>query len=156
MKRYCIIGAGASGLAVAKAFAERGIPFDCFEALGDVGGIWNPQSPHVVYGSTFLNSSKKLSRYTDFKFADELPHYVGAAPAEDYLRAYANEFGLYDRITFNARVERAKPIVGGWQVSIAGEEGPRRYDGPVVANGHHWSPNSRALPAASTARCCIP
>jgi len=48
VKRFCIIGAGASGLAVAKSFAENGIAFDCFEALSDVGGIWNPESPHVV------------------------------------------------------------------------------------------------------------
>ena len=54
MRRFCIIGAGACGLAVAKAFAEQGIQFDCFEALSDVGGIWNPESPDVVYGSTLL------------------------------------------------------------------------------------------------------
>ena len=92
MKRYCIIGAGACGLAVAKTFAEQGIPFDCFEALGDVGGIWNPDSPHVVYGSTYLNSSKKLSRYPDYPFPEEWPHYVSRAQAQEYLRAYAREF----------------------------------------------------------------
>ena len=37
--RYCVIGAGASGLAVIKTFKERGIPFDCFERLNEVGGI---------------------------------------------------------------------------------------------------------------------
>lgn len=100
MKRFCIIGAGACGLAVVKTFAERGIPFDCFEAEGDLGGIWNPGSPHAVYGSTHLNSSKKLSRYPDFKFPDEMPYYVSAAQAHEYLRAYAAEYGIYDRITF--------------------------------------------------------
>ena len=89
VKRYCIIGAGASGLPVAKTFAERGIPFDCFEALGDVGGIWNPQNPHVVYGSTYLNSSKKLSKYPDYDFPEEWPHYLSRAQAQEYLRAYA-------------------------------------------------------------------
>jgi hypothetical protein len=142
VKRYCIIGAGACGLAVAKTFATRGIPFDCFEALADVGGIWNPASPHAVYGSTFFNSSKRLSRYTDFKFADELPHYVSCAQAEDYLRAYAREFGLYDSITFNAKVVSAERAGDGrWRVMIEGEATPRRYDGLVVANGHHWEPN---------------
>ena len=29
--KYCIIGAGPSGLATAKTFLERGIPFDCLE-----------------------------------------------------------------------------------------------------------------------------
>ena len=141
VKRYCIIGAGASGLPVAKTFAERGIPFDCFEALADVGGIWNPQSPHVVYGSTYLNSSKKLSKYPDYEFPEEWPHYLSRAQAQDYLRSYAREFGLYDRITFNARVASAERVDGRWRIQIEGEGSPRFYDGLVVANGHHWHPN---------------
>ena len=138
MKRYCIIGAGACGLAVVKSFVERGIPFDCFEAEGDVGGIWNPHSPHVVYGSTYLNSSKKLSRYLDFKFPDEMPHYVSAGQAQEYLRAYATEFGLYEHITFNTRVSSIERAGDGWRVMLQGEDKPRVYGGVVVANGHHW------------------
>ena len=138
MKRFCIIGAGASGLAVAKSFAERGIAFDCFEALSDVGGIWNPESPHVVYGSTYLNSSKKLSRYPDFHFPEEWAHYASRAQAQDYLRAYAKEFGLYKLISFNKRVTRAEHTPQGWRVQIEGESAPRSYAGLVIANGHHW------------------
>jgi len=146
VKRYCIIGAGASGLAVAKTFAERGIPFDCFEAEGDVGGLWNLKSPHAVYGSTYLNSSKKLTRYPDFDMKEEWPHYLSAAQAEEYLRSYAREFGLYDRITFNAEVASAARIDGRWRIGIKGEAAPRVYDGLVVANGHHWSPNWPSYP----------
>jgi len=140
VKRFCIIGAGACGLAVAKTFAERGIAFDCFEAEGDVGGIWNPKSPHAVYGSTHLNSSKKLSRYPDFRFPDEMPIYVSATQAQDYLRAYAAEYGVYDRITFNTRVSSVERADKGWRVTLEGESKPRIYDGVVVANGHHWHP----------------
>ena len=124
-----------------KTFAERGIPFDCFEALADVGGIWNPKSPHAVYGSTYLNSSKKMSRYPDYDFPEEWPHYLSAAQAEDYLRAYAREFGLYERISFNSPVVSAERFDGRWRVQIKGEPAPRFYDGVVVANGHHWDPN---------------
>ncbi|MGB6388691.1 MAG: NAD(P)-binding protein, partial [Methyloceanibacter sp.] len=141
MTRYCIIGAGACGLPVAKAFAERGIPFDCFEALADVGGIWNPENPHAVYGSTYLNSSKKLSKYPDYDFPEEWPHYLSRAQAHDYLRSYAREFGLYDRISFNAKVVSAERIDGRWRIQIEGEKGPRLYDGLIVANGHHWEAN---------------
>ena len=103
---------------MAKTFAERGILlFDCFEALADVGGIWNPQSPHAVYGSTYLNSSKKLSKYPEFDFPEEWPHYLSRAQAQDYLRSYAREFGLYDRITFNARVASAERVDGRWWAS---------------------------------------
>lgn len=138
---YCIIGAGACGLAVAKNFALRNIPFDCFEALSDVGGIWNPRSPHAVYGSTYLNSSDRLTRYVDFPFPENAPYYLSAAQAEDYLRAYAHAFGLYDKISFNARVVSAERSVGGWEVLLEGDREPRLYRGLVVANGHHWQPN---------------
>ncbi|ODS03680.1 hypothetical protein AUC71_08340 [Methyloceanibacter marginalis] len=146
VKRFCIIGAGACGLAVVKTFAERGIPFDCFEAEGDLGGIWNPGSPHAVYGSTHLNSSKKLSRYPDFKFPDEMPYYVSAAQAHEYLRAYAAEYGIYDRITFNTRVSAIERADKGWRVTLEGESEPRIYDGVVVANGHHWHPYTPDYP----------
>lgn len=141
MKRYCIIGAGACGLPVVKRFAESGIAFDCFEAEGDVGGIWNLDSPHAVYGSTYLNSSKKLTRYLDYDFAEEWPVYASAAQAQDYFRAYAEEFGLYDRITFNTRVEKVERTSEGWLVTVQGESAPRRYDGVVMATGHHWHPS---------------
>ena len=150
VKRYCIIGAGACGLAVAKTFAERGIPFDCFEALADVGGIWNPDNPHAVYGSTYLNSSKKLSRYPDFPFPEEWPHYVSCTQAQEYLRSYAREFALYNRITFNARVMSAERVGRRWRIQIEGEEKSRFYDGLIVANGHHWEANWPSYPGSFT------
>jgi len=150
VQRFCIIGAGACGLAIAKTFAERDIHFDCFEALSDVGGIWNPDSPHVVYGSTFLNSSKKLSRYPDFQFPEEWSHYVSRAQAQAYLRAYATEFGLYPLISFNKRVTKAERADQGWRVAIEGESAPRLYAGLVVANGHHWEPNTPSYPGRFT------
>ena len=142
--RYCIIGAGASGLAVAKRFAERGIPFDCFERETDVGGIWNPASPHAVYDGTYFNSSKRMSKFTDFAMPADYPEYMSRAQAIEYLRAYARAFGLYDRIAFGSPVARAEPAEEGWRIAIEGEDAPRTYTGVVVANGHHWSPR---LPA---------
>jgi cation diffusion facilitator CzcD-associated flavoprotein CzcO len=37
-RRHCIIGAGLTGLAVAKAFKDAGIPYDQFEKNDEVGG----------------------------------------------------------------------------------------------------------------------
>ena len=156
MQRYCIIGAGACGLAVAKTFAERGIAFDCFEALADVGGIWNPDSPHVVYGSTYLNSSKKLSRYPDFHFPEEWAHYASRAQAQDYLRAYARSSGSIADQLQQARRPRPR-TEQGWQVTD-------RRRGRAAAlcrlGRRQWPPlggvHARPIPAISTARCCTP
>jgi cation diffusion facilitator CzcD-associated flavoprotein CzcO len=131
---------------VVKRFAESGIDFDCFEAESDVGGIWNLDSPHAVYGSTHLNSSKKLTRYLDFDFAEDWPVYASAEQVQDYLRAYAEEFGLYDRITFNTRVEDVERRDECWLVTVQGESKPRRYDGVIMATGHHWHPSIPEYP----------
>ena len=40
LANVCVIGAGSSGIAAAKALHERGIPFDCFEKSDRVGGNW--------------------------------------------------------------------------------------------------------------------
>jgi cation diffusion facilitator CzcD-associated flavoprotein CzcO len=69
-----------------KAFDDNGIAFECFEALPDVGGIWNPESPHAVYGSTHLNSSEKLTRYIDLWFPEGLPYYLSWALRQNKLQ----------------------------------------------------------------------
>ena len=104
----------------------------------------------MVYGSTYLNSSKKLSKYPDYDFPEEWPHYLSRAQAQDYLRSYAREFGLYDHIKFNSRVASAERIDGRWRIQIEGESKPRFYDGLIVANGHHWHPNWPSYPGSFT------
>lgn len=151
-KRYCIIGAGASGLAVAKTFKERGIPFDCFERLSGVGGIWNPESPDLVYESTYLNSSRKLSRYTDFPMPAGHPQYLSSRQAYDYIDAYAHAFGVFDHITFDCEVENAERVDGKWRVRLSGDREPRMYDGLVIANGHHWDPKLPDYPGKFTGK----
>ncbi|MEC9367683.1 MAG: NAD(P)-binding domain-containing protein [Pseudomonadota bacterium] len=139
-KRYCIIGAGACGIAVVKNFKQRGIPFDCFERLDDIGGIWNPASPHVVYETTHLNTSKRLTRYLDYPMPADYPQFLSRRQANDYIQSYARHFGLHDCITFNTEVEKVEQDGKRWRVTIKGEREPRHYDGLVVANGHHWDP----------------
>jgi cation diffusion facilitator CzcD-associated flavoprotein CzcO len=73
---------------------------------------------------------------------DDYPPYPSHAQALAYLRAYARQFGLYEHIEFGRMVTQVAPVEGGeaWEVSVAGEERPRRYRGVVIANGHHWDP----------------
>jgi len=139
-KHYCLIGAGACGLPIIKNFKERGIPFDCFESEADIGGIWNPESPHRVYEAICLNTSKGLTRYTDFQIPAEYPQFMSRRQAVDYLHSYARHFGLYDDITFNTTVEKIDKAGDKWRVTVSGEKQPRMYDGLVVTTGHHWDP----------------
>ena len=147
--KACIIGAGSSGLAAAKTFAERGIPFDCLEREPDIGGLWNQDTgTGVVYDTTYLVSSRKYTGFDDFPLPEEYPFYPSHREALAYLRAYAMHFGILDKIELNTRVERAERTQGGWRVQVAGEARPRFYRVLVIANGHHDVPRMPKVPGS--------
>src|SRR5690606_17540930 len=117
--KYCLIGAGPAGLTVAKNLVAQNIPFDWFEREADLGGNWHyGQASSSVYASTHLISSKRLTEYTDFPMPAEYPPYPSHRQVLDYLRSYANHFGLTPRITFQTSVERIEPLRGQWQVIL--------------------------------------
>jgi len=146
-ERYCVIGAGASGLAVAKTFKERGIPFDCFEQEKEIGGLWNEATPSGrVYETAHLVSSLTQTPFDDFPMPDDYPVYPSHRQVLAYLHDYARYFGILKSVTFGAKVERVEETAGGWSVKIAGEGKPRSYAGVVVANGHHDRPRMPSYP----------
>ena len=148
--KVCIIGAGSSGLAAAKTFAERGIPFDCLERENDIGGLWNETTgTGVVYDTTYLVSSRKYTGFEDYPMPEEYPTYPSHREALAYLRDYAQNFGILDRIQFNTTVERVERSDEGWLVHIAGAR-PRLYRALVIATGHHDIPRFPKIPGKFT------
>lgn len=138
--KYCIVGAGSSGLAAAKNLKAHQIPFDVIEAEDDVGGNWYYGKPHSsVYRSTHLISSKPLTEYTDFPMPAHYPDFPSHAQVWEYLRSYTKAFGLYDSIKFNTSVERIEKAGDCWDVTLSNNE-TRRYRGVIIANGHNWDP----------------
>jgi dimethylaniline monooxygenase (N-oxide forming) len=139
----CVIGAGSSGIAAAKALHERGIPFDCFEKSDRVGGNWvfgNKNGMSSAYRSLHINTSRQRMEYSDFPMPAEYPDFPHHAQIATYFDSYVDHFGLRERITFETGVERASLEPDGtWIVELEGGE-RRRYDMLLVANGHHWDP----------------
>jgi Flavin-binding monooxygenase-like len=139
----CVIGAGSSGIAAAKALHERGIPFDCFEKSDRVGGNWvfgNKNGMSSAYRSLHINTSRERMEYTDFPMPKSYPDFPHHAQIAAYFDAYVDHFGFRDRIAFETGVERAvREADGAWMIALETGE-TRRYDALVVANGHHWDP----------------
>ncbi len=139
----CIIGAGCSGITTAKRLAEFGISYDQFELSDDVGGNWyfrNPNGRSAVYESLHIDTSTARLEFEDFPAPADYPDFPHHTLIHDYFRAYADEFGLRDRIEFGTAVDRAvRRPDGGWDVTLSTGE-TRGYTDLVVANGHHWSP----------------
>jgi thioredoxin reductase len=149
--RFCIIGAGASGLAVAKNFLEWGIPFDCFERESDIGGLWNGATPTgVVYETTHLVSSARCTGFEDFPMEPgRYPVYPSHKQALAYLKSYAEAFGLKKHIRLETAVVSVSERDDGlWSVRLAGEDEPRVYRGVVIANGHHDVPRLPRIPGS--------
>ena len=145
-EKYCILGAGSSGLAAAKNLLAWGLPCECLEREDDVGGNWYYGKPaSSVYASTHLISSKRLTEYTDFPMPRGLPPYPHHRQVWDYLRAYAQHFGLYEHVRFNTSVKCIEPCGDHWQVTLA-DGATRAYRGVIIANGHNWDPNWPSVP----------
>lgn len=143
LPRVCIIGAGSSGIAVAKAMRDRGIPYDCFEKSDGVGGNWyfrNPNGMSAAYRSLHINTDCRLMEYRDYPMPEGTPDYPDHAVILDYFNDYVDHFGLRESITFRTAVSHARRRDDGvWEVSL--DDGrDLEYDALLVANGHHWDP----------------
>lgn len=145
----CIIGAGSSGIAAAKALKERGITFECFEIGSDIGGNWrygNDNGLSSSYRSLHIDTSRKSLQYSDFPIADDLPEFMSHWQVMEYLESYVEHFDLRRHMRFSTRVDKvSRTEGGGWDVRLDSGE-TRHYRAVVVANGHLSEPLYPSFP----------
>ncbi|MFG2881446.1 flavin-containing monooxygenase [Streptomyces sp. NPDC048297] len=145
--RVCVIGAGLSGLAAARALTSRGVGFVCLEKSAGVGGIWRrPQAGErgPGYLSLHLNSTKHLTGYADRPMPDSYPVYPGHRDIAAYLRDYADWADVMDHIELETTVESVRRAAdGSWTVEsrdAGGTRTTRSFTHVVVASGHNTEP----------------
>jgi hypothetical protein len=103
--RYCVIGAGAAGLAAVKTLSEQGFAVDCFEKSDRIGGHW-----HVDYDALHLITPKSSSFFDGFPMPDSYPMYPSREQVAAYMVSYAEKYGLTRMIRLNTAVERIEPL----------------------------------------------
>lgn len=144
-RRYCIIGAGPSGLAQARAFKLRGVEFDVYERHNDIGGLWDIENPgSALYESAHFISSRTQSGFTGFPMPESYPDYPRRDQILEYLRSFADAFGLRQFIQLGRSVERVVPGASGAVVRVGGRD--VEYAGVVCATGVNWTPNLPDFP----------
>ena len=136
-----IVGAGPSGLMLARRLAATTASFEVYERNGDVGGIWDIDAPgSPMYESAHFISSRTLSGIPGFPMPEDYPDYPDHRRLLSYIRAYADEFDLRKHVIFGTSVERATPSADGvWELQLDGETRRCRY--LICANGVTWEPN---------------
>jgi glycine/D-amino acid oxidase-like deaminating enzyme len=147
----CIIGAGSSGMAAAKALAARGVAFEGFEIGSDIGGMWryeNDNGLSSAYRSLHIDTSRRNLGYPDHPIPETCPDFLAHDEVLQWLESYAQRFDLKRHFRFRCKVERVAPEPdGAWRVTLADGE-QRRYRAVIAANGHLWNPRLAQFPGA--------
>lgn len=103
VSKIAIIGAGVSGLAVAKQLSHHN-PI-VFEATDSIGGVWK----HCSYSSTKLQSLRCDYEFSDFPWPDrDNTSFPSHTEILEYLHSYANHFDVLRFLRFNTKVVEIK------------------------------------------------
>lgn len=148
--RYCVIGAGAAGLATLAVLLDNGIAFDCFERSQQVGGHW-----HTDYESLHLITSRRISGFAGHPMPEHYPTYPSRDQMRAYLESFADNRALRDHVQFCVGVTAVRPRgrdgSDGWTVESS-DGMTRNYAGVFVCNGHLWDPNRPTYPGEFTGK----
>ena len=147
-KQVCVIGAGVSGLAAARAFAARGHKVSIVEKATDLGGVWEPARS---YPDVQTQSPKDLYRYTDQAMPDDYPEWPKGPQVHAYLTDYARSHGLDHLMRFNTAVvamDRRADGKPGWSLELATPNGTSReqFDFVAICTGQFTEPQTLNLP----------
>lgn len=136
MNIHCIVGAGFSGLPVAKKLLEIGDEVVVLDRNDGPGGLWHTGA----YDHASIISSRRTTELPDYPMPDDYPDFPSKPQMAEYLAGYASTFGLDRHCRFATTVERVRPGHDRrWLVEV--DEGdPVEADTVTIATGHHSTP----------------
>jgi hypothetical protein len=139
--RVAVVGAGPSGLTALRALTAAGLDAVAFERGARIGGIWTLEDrPTAAYPALHLITSRARTELAGFPMPEGTPDYPSREAVGAYLEAYADHFGLRDRIRLETEVVRARRRDrAGWELELAGGA-TETFDFLVVASGHNDVP----------------
>ena len=147
-KSVGVIGAGASGLCAAKYLLEAGVDVTVFEIGTQVGGLWcfmNDSGRSSTYRTLHINTAKNVTNFQDYLFRDDVQRFPSHEDMYEYLKDYADHFGVTERIRFNSEVQELKPLFEPgkddpkWEITtVDGEK--HTFDAVCICTGHLTKP----------------
>jgi trimethylamine monooxygenase len=163
----CVIGAGASGLALLRACRQlvgNSLDIAVFEKQSEAGGLWlydwrtgnGGLRGEPVHGSMYRylwsNGPKECLEFSDYSFLEHfgraIPSYPPREVVLDYIRGRLRKQGVFENaISFDTAVRwvTRSSTDGRFNVTVqdlkSGELKERSFDFCVVASGHYSTPN---------------
>ncbi|MEU7814343.1 NAD(P)/FAD-dependent oxidoreductase [Pseudonocardia sp. NPDC049154] len=139
--RVVIVGAGMSGLYMAKMLADRGIGFTVLEKAGEVGGTWRDNRyPGLSVDIPAARYQLEFSPKYDFSAA-----FPSGPEIQDYLVGVTDEHDLRRHIRFGVEVVDCRWTGGEWLLTLSdGDE--LGADVVVAATGFLRVPTLPRLP----------
>jgi dimethylaniline monooxygenase (N-oxide forming) len=107
IRRVAVIGAGPAGLVTTKILKENGFNVTVYEKGSEVGGTWlyqNDNDRNFLYKNLHINTSRKLTQFSDFPFDATTQPIPDHRDMAKYLQDYARRFDLCPIIRFKSEV----------------------------------------------------
>jgi dimethylaniline monooxygenase (N-oxide forming) len=144
MRLIAIIGAGASGLAAARAVLREGMTPLVLETSPRPGGLWDHAT---AWPGMTVNISRHSGVFREFPCDKSLPDYPTTQQIYDYLLSYARHFGLLDYVQFSATLETMSRQGRQWnlEISLQGKKSTRLVDAVIIACGRNHQPHIPAF-----------
>ena len=131
-KRIAVIGAGISGIAVARILKAAGHTVTMFEKSHEVGGIWATTYPRVS-----LQNTRRHYFFSDFDYPEQPDLHPTGEQIERYLNQAIEHFGLDVRFQHEIiKCDYRDPV---WSVIVKSDSGEdtHEFDFLIVATGQY-------------------
>jgi polyketide synthase PksM len=153
-KRICVVGAGPSGLVMAKSLKEEGHEAVVYEKQDTLGGLWVLRSnkPAGAYKKTRFQTSKYTSVFSDFFTQDITSTFYNVGEVKSYLDRYAEHFQIEELIQNDSEVRSVRPSGDKWKVVVrrSGVEREDEFDGVAMCHGMFWKQQIPAIPGLAS------
>ncbi|HET7613058.1 MAG TPA: NAD(P)/FAD-dependent oxidoreductase [Gemmatimonadaceae bacterium] len=141
-----VVGGGASGLSAAASLKRNGVDVVVLERDQEIGGTWSRR-----YDRLHLHTVRGFSGLAHYGISRRYPAYLSRDQFVEYLREYADHFGLQVMTDCQARRVAKDPDTGGWQTTTVGGA-TWRSKAVVVATGQYREPLPPRWPGAELFR----
>lgn len=146
VKTIGIVGAGVSGIGVARLLSQAGFECEVFEKGGQIGGVWT-----AGYHTFGLQTAKSLYEIPDYPIPENYPRVPSGEELQAYFENYAKDYNVYDKVRFNTSITHLEQQQNNrWVVHYTdqqtGSSAQKIFDFIVVANGLYFDPFIPELP----------